>query len=263
MIASSAGALYLAQYFGWFWAYAGMAALVLVGMVTVLMTREPAVPAARPEARGRLALVEPFRDFARRPAWIAILVFVLLYKFGDALAGSGYVTGPLYLTLGFTKVEIANITKVLGVAASIGGVVLGGMVVYRAGVMGALLICGILQMLSNLMYVVQLWAGHDVGMLALTISVENVTGGMSSAAFVAYLSQLCSPGFAATQYALLSAIAALARTVFASAGGALVERLGWAPFFFLATAACLPGLLLLLWLMRRRPIAPESSALAA
>ena len=128
--------------------------------------------------------------------------------------------------------------------------VLGGGVVYRLGVMPALLVCGILQMLSNLAYIVQLWAGPDAATLAFTIGVENVTGGMSSSAFVAYLSRLCNPAFTATQYALLSALAATARTVLASSGGWFADELGWAPFFVLSTAACVPSLLLLLWLMR-------------
>jgi PAT family beta-lactamase induction signal transducer AmpG len=100
------------------------------------------------------------------------------------------------------------------------------------------------------MYVVQFWAGPDPAMLAVTIATENVTGGMASAAFVAYLSRLCNPAFTATQYALLSALAALARTFLAGGGGYLAERLGWQNFFLTSTAACLPSLALLLWLMR-------------
>jgi MFS transporter, PAT family, beta-lactamase induction signal transducer AmpG len=100
------------------------------------------------------------------------------------------------------------------------------------------------------MYILQLWAGPDPTVLALTIATENITGGMASAAFVAYLSRLCHPAFTATQYALLSALAATGRTVLAAAGGFLADRLGWQPFFLLATAACVPSLLLLVYLMR-------------
>ena len=99
-----------------------------------------------------------------------------------------------------------------------------------------------LQALSNLMYIVQLWAGHDPAMLAVTIAIENVTGGIGSAAFVAYLSRLCSPAFTATQYALLSALAATSRTFLASGGGWFADRLGWAPFFMASTLLCVPGL---------------------
>ncbi|HYL33780.1 MAG TPA: AmpG family muropeptide MFS transporter [Stellaceae bacterium] len=249
MIASGAGALYLAAYFGWFWSYVGMAALMLVGVITVLMTREPRLVA--PPVRGSWltqAVVAPFAEFASRRAWLLILIFVVLYKFGDALAG--IMSSPFYVALGFSLVEIANVGKIFGTAASIAGVFLGGAAVYRFGPMPALLICGAFQAVSNLMYIVQLWAGPDPTMLALTIATENITGGMASAAFVAYLSRLCHPAFTATQYALLSALAATGRTVLAAAGGFLADRLGWQPFFLLATAACVPSLLLLIYLMR-------------
>jgi PAT family beta-lactamase induction signal transducer AmpG len=248
MLASGAGALYLAQYFSWSTAYAAMAALILASMIVILSTREPQVAAAVPGPWLRTAVIAPFADFARRRQWLLILIFVVLYKFGDALAG--VMAGPFYVELGFALSEIANVAKVFGVAASIAGVFLGGIAVYRWGLMRALLLCGALQMLSNLMYIVQLWAGHEAGMLAVTIATENITGGMASAAFVAYLSSLCSTAFTATQYALLSALAATARTVLASSGGFFADRLGWSPFFMLATAACVPGLALLLYLMR-------------
>ncbi|MGH6969599.1 MAG: MFS transporter, partial [Stellaceae bacterium] len=185
---------------------------------------------------------------ASRRAWLLILIFVVLYKFGDALAG--IMSSPFYVALGFSLVDIANVAKVFGTAASIAGVFLGGGAVYRLGLMPALLICGAFQALSNLMYIVQLWAGPDPTVLALTIASENVTGGMASAVFVAYLSRLCHPAFTATQYALLSALAATGRTVLAGAGGFLADRLGWQPFFLVATVACVPSLALLLYLMR-------------
>ncbi|HVA16061.1 MAG TPA: AmpG family muropeptide MFS transporter [Stellaceae bacterium] len=248
MLASGAGALYLAYYLSWFAAYAVMAGLIVLGLIVILLTREPQRPAIAAGAWLKTALIAPFAEFARRRHWLAILIFVVLYKFGDALAG--VMAGPFYVDLGFALTEIANVAKLFGVAASIAGVFLGGVAVYRWGLMRALLLCGALQMLSNLMYLVQLRVGHDVGMLAVTIATENVTGGMASAAFVAYLSSLCSPAYTATQYALLSALAATARTVLASSGGFFADRLGWAAFFAIATAACLPGLALLLYLMR-------------
>ena len=249
MIASGAGALYVAAFIDWFWAYAAMAGLMLVGMITVLMTREPAVAVPRAGATLKSAVLDPFADFAARDAWLVILIFVVLFKFGDALAG--VMSSPFYVALGFSKVEIANIAKLFGLGASIAGLWAGGLLVYRLGVMPALMAAGIFQMLANLMYIVQFWAGPDVDILKLTIAVENVTGGMSSAAFVAYLSRLCSPAYTATQYALLSALAATARTVLASAGGGLADAFGWTAFFLLATLACLPSLGILAWLMRR------------
>jgi PAT family beta-lactamase induction signal transducer AmpG len=249
MLASGAGALYLAQYFDWFAAYAAMAALIVASMGVIIATREP--PVTDTMATGpwlATTVIAPFADFMRHRAWLLILIFVVLYKFGDALAAS--MASPLYIDLGFKLTEIANVVKGFGVAASIAGIFLGGVAVYRWGLMRALLICGALQMVSNVMYLVQFWVGHDVAMLAATIATENVTGGMASAAFVAYLSSLCTPGFTATQYALLSAFAAIARTTLSASGGYFAQHLGWPVFFIGSTAACLPGLALLLYLMR-------------
>jgi MFS transporter, PAT family, beta-lactamase induction signal transducer AmpG len=266
MLAASAGALYLANFGGWGFAYASMAALMLVGMITVWFTPEPgglsqpeplpgSTTLARAAAWLRRAVVAPFGDMLTRNGVLAILAFVILYKFGDALAGT--MSNPLYVSLGFTKVELANIGKIYGFAASLAGLALGGVVVLRLGVMRALLVCGVLQMLSNLMYALQVSAGHSLVALAFTIGVENLTGGMGSAAFVAYLSGLCNIAFTATQYALLSSLAAVGRTTLSASGGALADIVGWSPFFILATAACLPGLAILLWIMReevsRRP----------
>jgi PAT family beta-lactamase induction signal transducer AmpG len=187
----------------------------------------------------------------------AIVLFIVLYKFGDALAGS--MANPLYVGLGFTPAEVATIAKLYGVVATLAGVAAGGVCVLRLGLYPSLLLCGALQAASNLLYAVQFWAGHDLAVLALTIGAENLTGGMASAAFVAYLSGLCSRDFTATQYALLSSLATVGLNLLAASGGYLAERLGWPAFFALSTAACLPGLVLLAGLMRR-DFAPSAQA---
>jgi PAT family beta-lactamase induction signal transducer AmpG len=263
LLASGAGALYAASLGGWHLAYAIMAALMAVGMVTVWLTPEPggmAPPETLPgtsaweraEVWLRGAVIAPFADMFRRNGGaqlLAIVLFIVFYKFGDALAAS--MSNPLYVALGFTKVEVATVAKIYGVVATLAGVALGGVLVARWGVFVSLLVCGAAQALSNLMYIAQLWAGHDVVMLAFTIGGENLTGGMASAAFVAYLSGLCSRDFTATQYALLSSLATVGLNVLAASGGYLAQTLGWTPFFVLSTAACVPGLLILVWLMRR------------
>ncbi|WP_374444119.1 MFS transporter, partial [Stella sp.] len=159
----------------------------------------------------------------------------------------------------FSKIEVANVAKVFGVGATLAGLAAAGIVVYRWGVFRSLLVCGILQAVSNLTYVVQVWAGHDVPVLMLTTLVENFTGAMGTAAFVAYISNLCSRQFAATQYALLSAFAGVGRSYLAASGGWLSEVLGWVPFFLATTAAALPALGILIWLGRRFP-EPERPA---
>jgi PAT family beta-lactamase induction signal transducer AmpG len=256
MIAAGAGALY-ASTFGWHFAYTVMAALMVVGMVTVWLTPEPDVVAEASAGRGvgsvlewlRTAVWAPLADFFGREMWAAILLFIVLYKFGDALAG--VMANPLYVSLGFTAKEVAALSKVFGVAMTLAGVAMGGVAVARWGLFPSLLVCGVLQNVSTLMYAALAAAGHDNLMLGVSIALENITGGLGSAAFVAYLSRLCNLRFTATQYALLSSLAAVGRTVLASSGGWLADKLDWVPFFTLATFAGLPGLLVLLWLMRR------------
>lgn len=256
MLASGAGALYAAAFGGWAFAFTAMTALMGVGMVAVLMMKEPAHPAdlAKPASAGdwfRTSVVGPFREMLKREgAWLILLV-VVLYKFGDALAG--VMTSPFYIQMGFTKIEIANISKIFGVLATLAGVAAGGWLVLRAGLYRGLMIAGVLQMLSNLMYVVLARAGHDLAVLTATIGIENFTGGMGSAAFVAYLSMLCNARFTATQYALLSALAAVPQRILSAWGGVLAAEVGWVVFFLVSTVAAVPGLLLLAYLMRLYP----------
>jgi MFS transporter, PAT family, beta-lactamase induction signal transducer AmpG len=265
MLASGAGALYAASFGGWTFAYGLMAALMMVGMAAVWLTPEPSgagdlepIPGKSAAQRLRAwlgrAILAPFADLGRRngAAGLALLLlFTVLYKFGEAIAGT--MSNPLYVLLGFTKVEIATVAKIYGVGATLAGVALGGVLVLRLGVLRALFVSGVLQMLSNLMYMLQVQVGHDLPVLALTIGTENLTNGMGSAAFVAYLSGLCSTAFTATQYALLSSLAMVSVNVLSASGGFLVDQLGWMLFFILATTACLPGLALLCWIMRSDP----------
>ena len=261
MLAAGAGALFIADYLGWFAAFAVMAALVSVGVATILASPEPLHPDsfAAPgdtsaPARERLVawlrahVIEPFADVARRQGWLTILVFILLYKFGDAVAG--VMANPFYIDMGFSLSEIASVSKIFGLIATLSGVAAGGVICARYGLFKGLLACGILQMVSNLMFALQASVGHDIGLLMVTIGIENFSGGMGSAAFVAYLSSLCNVAFTATQYALFSSFAASGRTLLSSSGGWMAESLDWVMFFVVTTALALPGLLLLLWLAR-------------
>ena len=274
MLAAGAGALYLAEFFGWHTAYYVMAGLVAVGMVTILLNREPKVAAsaesrarerhvadwlaARPHLTGWKAdllswiygaVVAPFVEFMTRPAWAAILLFIACYKLGDVLAG--VMSAPFYVDLGFEKTEIANVTKLFGLWATIIGGLIGGVLVGRIGVLRGLLVGGVMQMLSNLGYVMLAQVGHDVSALAVTVALENVCGGIATAAFVAYLSSLCNTAYTATQYALLSSFYKLGGDLFGASSGWLAERRDGRSFFLLSTGGALPGLLVLLWLMTR------------
>ncbi len=270
LLASGAGTLLLVAQIGWAGAYAYAAALIGVGFLAVLMGREPAIPAggvvtgatATISWRARLsaAVIEPFADFMRRPHWLAILLFVGLYKLGEAMAGT--MTIPFYRQLGFTREEVAAVGSVFGLFALLGGALAGGWVVARIGVGRALVLTGLGQMLSNLMYVALAHAGHDVAMLWAQVGVENFTDGMADAAFVAYLSGLTNRAFTATQYALLSSLATIPLRTAGAASGWMVERLGlaWADFFLITTAAALPAMAIMLWLLTRLPVAEATRA---
>ncbi len=262
LIVAGAGALYLADTVGsWSIVYAVMAVLVLVGVAAALFA--PAPPgeslAGAGESHAALTLqamvIEPFREFLTRhslsSAWV-ILAFILLYKFGDAFAGT--MANPFFVKIGFSKIEIANASKIFGVFATLAGVFIGGVLVKQYGVLNTLLWCGVLQMLSNLMFAALAVVGHDVGFLYLTVGIENFTGGMASSAFVAYLSLLCNTAYTGTQFALLTSFMAFGRTWLSSTGGWLADHTDWVTFFVVSTVIAVPGLLLLLWMTKHLPL---------
>ena len=261
LLTAGAGALWLAAVLTWPQVYGVMAALVAVGMVTILLAGEPEPQASEADSAGRTwietAVYAPFADFTRRPDWQVILLFIVLYKMGDAYLG--VMANPFYIEIGFSTVEIANVSKVFGLGATLVGALIGGILVKTRGIVPSLLLCGVLQMLSNLVFAAQAAIGHNVAFLIVTIAVENVTGGMATTAFVAYLSALCSPAYTATQYALLSSLMAFARDMLAASSGWAAEALGWVGFFIFSTVLALPGLVLLVWLMRRQAL-PDGPA---
>ena len=171
------------------------------------------------------SVINPFKDFMTKGNWIVILLFVVLYKFGDALVS--VVANPFYIEMGFSKIEIANVSKIFGLAATLAGAFIGGILVNQSGIFKSLLICGILQLLSNLFYAIQAYIG------------------------IAYLSSLCNIRYTATQYALLSALASLGRTFLSSPGGYLVDTFNWIPFFIFTSIAAIPGIYFLIYLKRK------------
>lgn len=263
MLASGAGALALAELHGWHSTYLVMACLMGVGVVVTLMAKEApqtdAVHAASQDIDApvirrvtqfvRVSVVAPFVDFMQRPHWLAVLAFVILYKLGDAFMGVMF--NPFLLDLGFTKMQIATVVKLYGLWATIVGAFLGGIVVARLGMFRALLISGFTHMLTNLLLVVQAHLGADVHFLTVSIVSENLTGGMSTTAFIAYLGALCRTHYTATQYALLSSLAAFGRTWLSTPSGALAQKVGWEWFFAIASLMAVPGLVLLVWLERK------------
>lgn len=259
MLVAGAGGLIIAAHAGWFAAYATMAALLGLGLLVFLLAPEPKVSeeislaagSGWPSIRHALAtaVIGPFRDFMTRPLWPVILVAVFGYKLGEAMAG--VMSTPLYISLGFSLTEIAAVSKMFGFFSVVAGALLGGVVTTRWGIRRSLIVCGILQSAGNLFFVLQAVGGHRIGYLALCVTAENLTGAMAGTALITYLSSLCSPAYTATQYALLSSLALLGRTVVASSGGVLSEDIGWVKFFLLTSVIALPAIGLIMWIKPR------------
>ena len=165
----------------------------------------------------------------------------------------GPMANVFYYEMGFSLTEIASVSKIFGMGATILGGIVGGIVVSRWGLYKSLWICGILQGLTTLVFVLQAWSGHNIFMLISCISLDNISGGMSVAAFVAYLSSLCSVAYTATQYALLSSLMSLPRDLVAATSGYMAEAVGWDWFFVLTSLMVIPGLALL-WILNKKGV---------
>ncbi len=259
LLASGAGTLLLVDRLGWSGAYAYAAALMLVGIAATLVGRERPSPPPPAGWRARIAdaVARPFAEFLTRPLAFWVLLFVALFKLGEALAG--VMTSPFYRSLGFTRDEVAAVGSVFGLVATLAGALAGGWLVARIGTGRALVWTGLLQMLSNLMYVALAYSGRDLPMLWAQVGVENFTDGLADAAFVGYLSSLTSRAYTATQYALLSSLASVPLRTLGASSGVLAEALGWPGFFLLTTAAALPALGVMTVLLRRLPPVPREA----
>ena len=274
MLVASAGALYLVAAFGsWSTAYLIMALFMSVGLVTTLLLKEPEIEREQVRAQSsvlgtlkehfKLGVFNPFADFLKRDGAFLVILFVVFFKFGEAMLGT-MVNPFLYKSgLNFSETEIADISKTFGTVATILGIFAGGAAVRRLGLLRSLWITGILQMVSNLVYTGQALLGANVSMLAVTVGVDNFAGGLGTAAFVAYLSSLCSKRYTATQYALLTALSGTLHTLVAASAGFIVTFFGadpkaeqispsaWAQYFALTAVMAIPGLALLWWMSRR------------
>ena len=252
MLTSGGLALILAdQWLGWGHTYILMGALMLVVALATLWAPEPEVPAQTPRSLSR-AVFEPFKEFFGRPEAITVLLLIVLYKLGDAFAGA-LSTTFLLRAAGYTATEVGTVNKLLGLTATIVGALTGGALMAKLGLYRSLMLFGLLQALSNLGFWVISVGPHSVWLMAAGVGLENLCGGMGTAAFVALLMGLCNREFSATQFALLSALSAVGRTYLAGPfTPPLVEFAGWPSFFLMTVAIALPGLLLLRW--RRRDI---------
>lgn len=263
LIAAGAGALYIADGASWSVSYASMAALMCVGMIGTFIAYRPAEtrPGASPADAfaprvGALrwlyeAAIAPFVDFFARHRWVALLMLAAIgaYRLPDFVMG--VMANPFYLDLGFTKSEIASISKLFGIWMTIAGAMIGGLVAPKLGMMRMMLIGAVLVSVTNLAYAWLATMGPDLGALTVTISLENLAGGFGGTALIAYMSSLTSTAFTATQYALFSSFFALPGKIAGGMSGYMVTSLGGFYWFFILTAAMgIPAVLLVWWLMR-------------
>jgi PAT family beta-lactamase induction signal transducer AmpG len=246
MLFSGALALILSDSLGWRTTYICMAALVGIGMVATLLGPEPDGKVLPPRTLQE-AVLGPMKEYFSRKSAFLLLVFIILYKLGDAYAGT-LTTAFLIRGVGFSVSEVGTINKGLGFVSLIVGAVFGGILMVKLKLFRSLLLFGILQAVSNLSFMILAWTGKSYGMLIFTVAFENLSGGMGTAAFVALLMAMCNHRYTATQYALLSSLAALGRIFISPTSGFLVDALGWAPFFFITFLSALPGLFMLQWM---------------
>jgi PAT family beta-lactamase induction signal transducer AmpG len=243
MLVSGALALILSDYIGWRNTYLFIAAGMVVGMIVTLLGPEPEGKVSPPFSLQE-AVSGPLRDYFTRNAAIPLLLLIVLYKLGDAYAG--VLTTPFLIKgIGFSASEVGTINKGFGLVSLIVGAMFGGSLMVRLGLYRSLMSFGVLQAVSNFSFVVLAWIGKSYGMLVFAVAFENLSGGMGTAAFVSLLMAMCNHRYTATQYALLSSLAALGRILIGPTSGYLAETFGWSSFFFVTTLSALPGLWLL------------------
>jgi len=253
MLVSGAFCLILADSVGFGNAYKTMSMFIGVGIVATLVSKEPTIA---PKKRHSLleTMVAPFLDLLRRQNGVLVLLFVSFFQLGVSMLG--VMANPFYIDLGFTKTEIGTVSKVFGLAMTLLGTFFAGVLVSRFGVKKTLVLGGLLQAFSDLTFSLLALYGPSLGMFVLVIAVENTSGGLASGAFVAYLSSLCNRSYTAGQYALLSSLAALFGRLAGSQSGYLASAMGWPLYFFGTFLFALPGLFLLLLILKRENLNP-------
>jgi PAT family beta-lactamase induction signal transducer AmpG len=258
MLTAGALGLVLVKHLGWRQVYFLMAACMLVGVVATIFAPEPSEVRAHPK---RLvdAVVRPFADLIDRPRGILILLFVVLYRFGNGLASN--MTSPFLIQIGFSTTEIGAIQKGVGLIAILAGGVAAGFLVARMRVFNAMLIFGATQAAVHLLFALLAVVGKNEALLAAIVAADNFFVGLATMAFDAYLMSLCNPAFSATQFAFLASLASVGMRVFGASSGFLATKLGWPGFFTATCAMAIPGLLLvLLVLPREAPPSPDAPA---
>jgi len=249
MLVASGGGLILTDYIAFSTVYGIMAACMLPGMITTLSAREPKVEFGKPTSM-RQAVAEPLTEFFARDGAVTILAFIFLYKIGDTMASA--MSTPFFLDIGFTKSQIGTVVNLFGFWATVAGGLIGGVMMLKLGINRALWIFGILQAVSTAFFAVLARVGPSIPVLSGVIVFENMSGGMGTAAYAAFMASITNKKFTATQYALLSSLMGIPRVVVSAPTGFLVKQTNWEIYFIICTLIAVPGLLLL------RRIAPWS-----
>lgn len=242
MLLASGGGLILADFIDFSMVYLIMALCMLPAILTTILAPEPPTPAGIPISIQE-AVLNPMVEYFSRHGAFLILAFILLYKVGDTMASA--MTIPFYLDIGFSKSEIGAIVKLFGFWATIGGGVLGGVMMLQLGINRSLWLFGVLQAVSTAGFAFLAHIGYSLTTLSAVIAFENVSSGMGTAAYVAYMASITNKKFTATQYALLSSLMGIPRVMAAAPTGYLAKNMGWQAFFILCTLIAIPGLLLL------------------
>lgn len=243
MLLASGGGLILADHVSFSTVYLIMAACMLPGVLTTFFAPEPEITAGTPESL-KEAILCPLIDYFSRKGALWILAFILFYKIGDTMASA--MTTPFYLDIGFSKTEIGAVVKLFGFWATIIGSLIGGVIMLRQGIYRSLWIFGFLQALSTAGFALLARIGHSISALSAVIAFENLSSGMGTAAYVAFMASITNKKFTATQYALLSSLMGVPRVLASAPTGFFAKSFGWENFFIFCTLIAVPGMLLLL-----------------
>jgi PAT family beta-lactamase induction signal transducer AmpG len=242
MLLASGGGLILADHIPFSMVYLIMAACMLPGILTTLLTPEPRADAGAPQTM-KEAVINPLVEYFSRNNAVWILIFILLYKIGDTMASA--ITTPFYLDIGFSKTDIGAVVKVFGTGATLGGAFLGGLILLRLGINRSLWVFGVLQALSTACFALLARIGYSIPLLSGVIAFENLSSGMGTAAFVAFMASITNKKFTATQYALLTSLIGIPRAVASSVTGFMAKTVGWEGFFIFCALVAIPGMLML------------------
>ena len=243
MLLASGGGLIMADYMDFSMVYLILAGCMLPGIMTTLLTPEPETPAGTPRTM-REAVIDPLVEYFSRKGALWILAFILLYKVGDTMASA--MTTPFYLDIGFSKSEIGAVVKLFGFWATIAGGLAGGIMMLRLGINRSLWVFGFLQAASTAGFAVLANVGYSVPLLSAVIAFENLSSGMGTAAYAAFMASITNKKFTATQYALLTSLMGIPRVIASAPTGFLAKNIGWETFFIACALVAIPGMLLLL-----------------